>query len=221
MDAHWRSDFFPPLREDDSIKKGSVTLTPPRPGDIQRASVQRPAQCKTIFVGNLPTEIREEHLYDTFSSCGRIEDIRLNYVKRFCHIQFLRESGAEKSIAYSGYRLRIGPENSIAHVSKINVDYAHVHVKQLEKERLPFSPQNMSIISQQLKDKMTFDRACLQVKEWLESGYNTPDTASSFFALMSTIHERAQQVVEGASRYNRSVCTMMEEARVSTLESCE
>ena len=221
MDAHWRSDFFPPLREDDNIKKGSVTLTPPRPGDIQRAPVQRPAQCKTIFVGNLPTEIREEHLYDTFSSFGRIEDIRLNYVKRFCHIQFLRESGAEKSISYGGYRLRIGPENSIAHVSKINVDYAHVHIKQLEKERLPFSPQNMSMISQQLKDKMTFDRACLQIKEWLESGYNTPDTASSFFALMSTIHERAQQVVEGASRYNHSVCTMMEEARASTLESCE
>lgn len=167
----------------------------------------------------MPIETREEHLYDAFRNCGRILDIRLNYNKRFCHIQFLDELSAEKGVTYINYWLRVGPENSPAHVSKLNVNYAHQ--KDTEKEGLQFSPKNMNIVSQQLKDKITFDKACMQIKRWLEQGCNTPDTASSFFALISAVHDKAQQVVEGAARYNQSVRTMLEEARDSTLDHCE
>ena len=85
----------------------------------------------------------------------------------------------------------------------------------------PFQPGVLATVSNQLKDKLQFDRAGQQVKRWIEAGNCTPDLSASFFALLSAINARAKQVVEGAEQYEESMLAMMKEAHEGTIESCE
>ncbi|CAL1150579.1 unnamed protein product [Cladocopium goreaui] len=83
------------------------------------AEAQRPEDCRTIWVGGLPSEISEEELREYFGKCGEIREIRLDKSKRsgtlFCHIEFADSPCVDRAIRLSGERLGS---------SKIRVDFA-------------------------------------------------------------------------------------------------
>ena len=61
----------------------------------------RPVGCKTVFVKNLPYEVTEEQIQQTFMVCGPIAGVRLatwghtGSQKGFCYVDFKREDSAE------------------------------------------------------------------------------------------------------------------------------
>lgn len=66
---------------------------------------------KTIFVGNLDYEIKEEEIEEFFSECGKIESIRIakdpsGKLKGFCHIDFQNEEDVEKALEKNGEDLK-------------------------------------------------------------------------------------------------------------------
>lgn len=200
------------------MKKGSVVLIPHAPDDPPKPLTDaKPEHCRTVYIGFLPRETTENHVYDAFNSCGRIEDIRLNTVKCFCHLQFYRSTAVERALAYRGWWFKIGPSNTSNHVSKVVINYATSR----PKEYLPFNRGVLTTVSLQLKDKLQFDRASQQVKRWIEGGNCTPELSASFFALLSSINVRAKQVIEGADHYEESMLAMMKEAQEGTIESCK
>ena len=210
---------LPPAESVAGIQKGSVTFVAPLPDDPPAAPPQepRPEGCRTVYVGLVPEDCTDTNIHDAFSSCGKIEDIRLNAKKRFCHVQFFREAAIGKAIAYNGYWFRVGPGQSPLTVSRIVMNYAHSR----DKEYLPFTEQNMRLISQQLKDKKLFDRASFQVKKWVASGHCTPETSAGFFALLSAIGARVKQVAETAESYEQNMYEMIKEVHEGTAETCE
>lgn len=215
----WRpGDAFPPDGKAAGVKKGSVVLIPPAPDDPPKPLTDpKPEHCRTVYIGFLPRETNENHVYDAFNSCGRIEDIRLNTVKCFCHLQFYRSTAVDRALMYRGWWFKIGPSNTSNHVSKVVINYATSR----PKEYLPFNHGILTTVSNQLKDKLQFDRASQQVKRWIEAGNCTPELSASFFALLSSINGRAKQVMEGADKYEESMLAMMKEAHEGTIESCE
>ena len=62
---------------------------------------ERPPGCRTIFVGGLPENIKEEILREMFENCGAICSIRISK-KNFAHIRFEQEESVEKSLYLSG-----------------------------------------------------------------------------------------------------------------------
>lgn len=58
--------------------------------------------CKTLFVKNLPYDVTEDQIGDTFSSYGKIESVRIatdqGRVKGFCFIEF-EDSNSVKNVA--------------------------------------------------------------------------------------------------------------------------
>ena len=83
------------------------------------ADNQKPDDCRTIWVGGLPSEVSEDELREYFAKCGEIREIRLDKSKRsgtlFCHIEFADTSCVDRAIRLSGDKLGS---------SKIRVDYA-------------------------------------------------------------------------------------------------
>lgn len=69
---------------------------------------ERPPGCRTVYIRNLPYEINEEEIRQTFMVYGPISSIRLaiwnhtNNLKGFGYIEFKREDSAEIAVKKSG-----------------------------------------------------------------------------------------------------------------------
>jgi len=78
---------------------------------------QKPPECKTIYVGNLPWATNEEDLYTLFSDCGEIKSrriVRQSWTKRsrgFGYVEFVHEASVDtavqKQLSIDGRDLRL------------------------------------------------------------------------------------------------------------------
>eukprot|EP00927_Polykrikos_kofoidii_P049563 TRINITY_DN4360_c0_g1_i3.p1 TRINITY_DN4360_c0_g1~~TRINITY_DN4360_c0_g1_i3.p1 ORF type:complete len:730 (+),score=71.66 TRINITY_DN4360_c0_g1_i3:93-2282(+) len=80
---------------------------------------KRPEDCRTIWVGGLPSEVSEAMIREFFERSGEIKEVRLDTGKRgfaqFCHVEFVEGTSVDRAIRYSGDRLG---------GAKIRVDFA-------------------------------------------------------------------------------------------------
>lgn len=103
----------------------SCVLYPPSPAAPMPTTRERPAGCRTVFVGGLPENITEEVLSEVFERCGEITTLRLSK-KNFCHIRFMYEASVDAALYLSGYRIRIGDSTDVSNSGRLHVDYAQV-----------------------------------------------------------------------------------------------
>lgn len=103
----------------------SCTLFPPNPNAPLPTTRERPPGCRTVFVGGLPENMKEEIIMEIFERCGEITTLRLSK-KNFCHIRFAYEASVDAALFLSGYRVRIGSNSDTANTGRLHVDYAQV-----------------------------------------------------------------------------------------------
>lgn len=79
----------------------------------------KPQDCRTVWVGGLPSDCNEDMIHSLFERCGEIREVRLDCSKRsgtmFCHVEYADTTAIDRAVRLSGERL-----NS----SKIRVDFA-------------------------------------------------------------------------------------------------
>lgn len=63
---------------------------------------EQPENCKSIFVGNLPFDVDEQTLRDTFQRCGKVLAVRLQREKAFAFLDFSNQRGPEDAVALNG-----------------------------------------------------------------------------------------------------------------------
>jgi nucleolin len=81
---------------------------------------ERPEGCDTVFVGNLPWDVTEEQMRETFAEAGEVSSVRFatgedGNFRGFGHVQFYNGADAENAIKLAGRQI-----NGRA----IRVDYA-------------------------------------------------------------------------------------------------
>ena len=68
----------------------------------------KPEGCDTVFVGNLPWDVEEDNLRETFASCGDVARIRLatdpndGSFKGFGHVQFYDGACTDAAVMLAG-----------------------------------------------------------------------------------------------------------------------
>ncbi|XBI71641.1 hypothetical protein VPH35_065806 [Triticum aestivum] len=107
-----------PLSKDCAAAKPNPSLRPPsNPHRLQRGGMSR-RWSRTIYVGNLPGDIREREVEDLFYKYGRIVDIDLKVPPRppgYAFVEFEDPRDAEDACAgrdgynFDGNRLRVEP----------------------------------------------------------------------------------------------------------------
>jgi RNA recognition motif-containing protein len=68
---------------------------------------EKPANCNTIFIGNLPYAVTQEGLQEYFTSCGEIWTVRVatdrdGRVKGFAHIEFSDTKAVDEAVKLAG-----------------------------------------------------------------------------------------------------------------------
>ena len=84
------------------------------PDALPPSTRERPPGCRTIFVGGLPENIKEEILREIFESCGNICSIRVSK-KNFAHIRFDFEDSVDKALYISGELITSGLTSWLYH----------------------------------------------------------------------------------------------------------
>lgn len=195
--------------ESGSFLRGEVLLIPPLSHLPKPTLRDKPPGCKTIFIGGIPDLTEEIHMKDIFMDYGNILSIRLSKSgKKFCHIRFDNEDAVDKAVEISGYRMRIGPTNGSADISRIHVDYSQNKNDQeeyAEKQNrkmgnMPFNAGNVSAISADLHKPDTFEEACRNTISWFEKGNCGPQNSISFFGMLSTVNTQAKQLSKDISQ---------------------
>ena len=178
---------------------GSVVLIPLSPFEAKPKKRDKPPNCDTVFVGSLPDNTTEQHLYDLFSMCGKINDVRVSRSRNFGHVQFTSEAAVDKATELSGCRIRISPTNTL---SKIHVDYAQPKGEaELQKriqdaELMIFNPTNASTVSSDLHRDEAFAYAAKNVMHWIERGNCNPSTSNTFFGLISSVNVHSRKIAK-------------------------
>ncbi|XP_049874415.1 ecto-NOX disulfide-thiol exchanger 2 isoform X2 [Pectinophora gossypiella] len=131
---------MPIVQEKKEIILKHCKLTPPNPGMALPPRRSKPPGCRTIFVGGLPDNIRENIVREIFENYGRIHILRLS-TKNFCHIRFDREGCVDAAMQISGYNIKLiskeseSEEETKANSGWLHVDYALSRDDQNEYER--------------------------------------------------------------------------------------
>ena len=180
--------------------QGSVVILPPPPfGDKPKVST-KPPNCNTVFVGSIPDNTNDNHMYDLFSKCGAIKDIRIATERHFAHVEFLLSSSVDSAIELNGYIIRVGPSNTTADRSKIQVDYAQSRERSIVKrkassgESLGYSSANATTINSELRSEEGFVFAANNLVEWLDKGSCNSANSSNFFSMLSTVNLMTHRV---------------------------
>ena len=123
---------IPSVGSNGQILKQPITyrlsvLYPPNPQAPQPSTRERPPGCRTVFIGGLPENAKEEHVTDIFGKCGEIQTVRMSK-KNFCHIRFVEEFCVDNAIYLSGWRMRIDNCTDNANTGRLHVDFAQVFV---------------------------------------------------------------------------------------------
>ena len=186
--------------EPGALVHGSVVIIPPSPFEPKPKKREKPANCDTVFVGSLPDNTTEKHLYDIFAKCGKISDVRISRGRNFGHVQFSNPDSVDQAIELSNCRIRVGPTNTSVDVGKIHVDYAQpkgdaeLQRRIQENEMLAFNVHNASTVSADLHRDDAFAYAAKNVVHWIEKGSCTQTTSNTFFGLISSINAHSRKL---------------------------
>ncbi len=184
------------------VSLGSIVLIPTSPFDPKPKRRERPPSCRTIFVGSLPDNCGDNNLYDLFSKCGSIVEVRVSKGRNFGHVQFNVESSVERAMELSGCIIRIENSTLSKDTSKIHVDYAQdkadIDLKRRiqDDEMLSFTPGNVVNISTDLHRDDAFGYAVRNVMHWLEKGSCDNESANTFFGLINSISSQGRKVAK-------------------------
>lgn len=102
----------------------SVVLLPPVPGVSVPNRRERPPSCRTIFVGGLPNDVKEDVLTEIFQRFGNVCDVKLHR-QGVCHIRFEKQESVEQSFFISGYRFKYHNQGD-NEATALFIDYALV-----------------------------------------------------------------------------------------------
>ena len=184
------------------IPLGSVVLIPMNPLEPKPKRREKPACCKTVFVGSLPESCSDKNLYDLFSNCGNIIEVRVSRGRNFGHVQFSLESSVERAMELSGCFIRIENSTLPKDSARIHVDYAQdkaeVELKKRiqENEMISFTTQNAVSVSTDLHREDIFCYAAKNVINWLKKGSCDGETANTFFGLMTSINSHGRKIAK-------------------------
>ena len=73
-----------------------------------RAKIEKPVGCRSIFIKNIPYDVTEDDVKEAVKICGPIENVRLavwghtQKLKGFGYVDFVREESAEIAVKKSG-----------------------------------------------------------------------------------------------------------------------
>lgn len=177
-----------------SYLQGSVVTLPPPPFESKPKVSPKPPNCNTVFVGSIPDNTNDNNLYDLFSKCGPIKDIRIASDRNFAHVEFTNTTSVDSAVELNGYIIRVGPSHSPSDKSRIHVDYAQSRERSIAKrkastgESLTYSANNASTINSELRSGEGFEFAAGNVVEWLEKGSCTAASSTTFFSMLSTVN---------------------------------
>ena len=212
--------------EQGALVHGTVIIIPPSPFEPKPKRREKPANCDTVFVGSLPDNTTEKHLYDLFSKCGKINDVRISRGRNFGHVQFASEESVIQAVELSNCRIRVGPSNLPADTGKIHVDYAQpkgdpeLQRRIQENEMMAFNVHNASTVSSDLHRDEAFAYAAKNVVHWIDRGNCNQSTANTFFGLISSINTHSRKVAKSIKTKEEEAMEFMQK-RKQFFESLE
>ncbi len=190
-----------PPPEPGAVSLGSVVIIPPSPFDPRPKKREKPLNCDTVFIGSLPDNCTEKHLEEVFSNCGQIAEVRISRGRNFGHVQFsMIDDSVDKAVELSSCRIRVGPSNSMADVSKIHVDYAQprseidIQKRIRDCAMMSFSSQNVTTISSDLHHDEAFRFGAKNIIYWIERGNCTQTNSNTFFGLVSSANTHCRKL---------------------------
>lgn len=221
-----------PPKPDQAIKEiihcQNCTLIPPNPNAPPPTTRERPAGCRTVFVGGLPENITEAIIHEIFERCGEITTLRLSK-KNFCHIRFIFEASVDSAIYLSGYRIRIGNNQDATNTGRLHVDYAqarddqyefecrqrqlqreHRHRERIEKDRLrPSSPppiihytdHEATSVAEKIKADESFLKAVQILITWLERGDCIKKNSNIFYSMIQSTNSHVRRLLNEKCQY--------------------
>lgn len=200
----------------------NCTLIPPNPNAPSPTTRERPAGCRTVFVGGLPENITEAIIHEIFERCGEITTLRLSK-KNFCHIRFIFEASVDSAIYLSGYRIRIGNNQDATNTGRLHVDYAQArddqyeyecrqrqlqreqrHRERIEKDRLrPSSPppiihytdHEATSVAEKIKADDSFLKAVQILITWLERGDCIKKNSNIFYSMIQSTNSHVRRIL--------------------------
>lgn len=200
----------------------NCTLIPPNPNAPPPTTRERPAGCRTVFVGGLPENITEAIIHEIFERCGEITTLRLSK-KNFCHIRFIFEASVDSAIYLSGYRIRIGNNQDATNTGRLHVDYAQArddqyeyecrqrqlqreqrHRERIEKDRLrPSSPppiihytdHEAISVAEKIKADDSFLKAVQILITWLERGDCIKKNSNIFYSMIQSTNSHVRRIL--------------------------
>lgn len=213
-------------KSDQAIKEmihcQNCTLIPPNPNAPPPTTRERPAGCRTVFVGGLPENITEAIIHEIFERCGEITTLRLSK-KNFCHIRFIFEASVDSAIYLSGYRIRIGNNQDATNTGRLHVDYAQArddqyeyecrqrqlqreqrHRERIEKDRLrPSSPppiihytdHEATSVAEKIKVDDSFLKAVQILITWLERGDCIKKNSNIFYSMIQSTNSHVRRIL--------------------------
>uniref|UniRef100_A0A8D9F667 Ecto-NOX disulfide-thiol exchanger 1 n=1 Tax=Cacopsylla melanoneura TaxID=428564 RepID=A0A8D9F667_9HEMI len=227
---------FSKINTRDVIEFSNFSLYPPPPNAPPPTTRDRPLGCKTIFVGGLPENFKENQLEELFSKCGEIQNTRLSS-KRFAHIRFMSEMSVDIALYFSGYRVRIEGNTDAPNTGRIHIDFAqarddqyeyecqqraldrerrHVERMVIEQFRVPspipvvhYSDHEAASLGEKLKSVDTFQEALDTMVTWLERGECNKRNANHFYTLLQSTNSHVRHLVSEKS----NVDEMFQQAR--------
>lgn len=203
------------------------TVEPRPPNQPQPSLSEKPLGCHTIFVGSLPENITEDILRDVFSQCGTIETVRITVGKggkKFAHLRFIKAESVDIAVSYSGYKLFVGHGDERSG-GRLHIDYAKSredekeyemmirakerearHTKDsMEKPVLLFSESAASELVQTIRSCSGFHESFNTLAQWLARGECTRKTSSTFYSLLSAVHNHIKKLVKEKKEHEEIV----------------
>lgn len=217
----------------------SCTLFPPNPNAPLPTTRERPAGCRTVFVGGLPENVTEDIIREVFELCGEITTLRLSK-KNFCHIRFVFEPSVDSAIYLSGYRIRLGSSSSTdpTNCGRLHVDYAQArddqyeweckqrqlqreqrHRERVERDRLrPMSPppivhytdHEAATVCDKLKQDDNFAKAVQVLITWLERGDCNKKNANTFYSMIQSSNSHVRRLQTERATYEEELAKARE-----------
>jgi len=94
--------------EPETKKQGNTPNKGSRAPSSSKPLSERPAGCKTVFLGNLSFNIEDNAIHELFAECGEIKQIRwlhdkeTNDFKGCGFVEFIDEESTTKAVAHNG-----------------------------------------------------------------------------------------------------------------------
>lgn len=184
------------------LSNGSLLL--PIPGVIIPPRREKPAGCRTIFVGGLQPDVTEDTVREIFQRFGDISDIKI-HKHGVCHVRFEKAESVEQAFFISGYRLKFNHQVD-NEATTIFVDYALNREDQMENERNKykgaltparievFNPVTLTSIVEKIKSDDQFAKAAPTLIGWLERGECNKRNANSFYSMIQASNNQIRRL---------------------------